>query len=68
MISQFLIFVFSAVVFLSFLIGGAIFLHFKRFGLPADPIFKRIFNVFLIGSAIFIGFSAFFLILNLIRS
>jgi len=66
MISQFLIFVFFLVVFLSFLIGGAIFLHFKRFGLPGDPIFKRIFNIFKIGSIILISFGVFFLILNIL--
>jgi len=65
MISQILIFVFLLVIFLSFLIGGAIFLHFRRFGLPGDPIFKRIFDIFIIGSVILISFSALFLILNL---
>jgi len=66
MISQFLIFVFLLVVFLSFLIGGAIFLHFKRFGLPGDLNFKRIFNIFKIGSIILVGLSTLLLILNLL--
>lgn len=67
MISLFLIFVFFLVVFLSFLIGGAIFIHSKRFGLPDEQRFKRILDIFKIGSAILISLSALFLALNILR-
>lgn len=67
MISLFLIIVLLLVIFVSFLVGWAISLHFRRFGLPGDPIFKRVFNVFKIGSIAFIGLGILFLIINLLR-
>lgn len=66
MISLFLIFVLLLVIFISLLVGWAISLHFRRFGLPGDPSFKRIFNIFKIGSIILIGLGALLLILNLL--
>jgi len=53
------------IILFSFLVGWTISLHSKRFGLPKDPLFKRIFNIFTIGSIVIISFAAFFLILNL---
>lgn len=65
MISILLIITLLLIILFSFLVGWAISLHSKRFGLPEDPSFKRVFNIFKIGSIVIISFSAFFLILNL---
>jgi len=65
MISLILIIVLLLVIFISLLVGWAISLHSKRFGLPEDPSFKRIFNIFKIGSIVIISFGVLFLILNL---
>jgi len=65
MISILLIIALLLIILFSFLVGWVISLHSKRFGLPEDPSFKRVFNIFKIGSIVIISFSAFFLILNL---
>lgn len=71
MISILLIIALLALLFIvlfSSLVGWTISLHSKRFGLPEDPSFKRIFNIFKIGSIVIISFAILFLILILFIS
>jgi hypothetical protein len=68
MISILLVIALLFIILFSFLVAWAISLHSKRFGLPEDPSFKRIFNIFKIGSIVVISFSTFFLILSLFVS
>jgi len=68
MISILLIIALLFIVLFSFLVGWAISLHSKRFGLPEDLSFKRIFNIFKIGSIVIISFAILFLILILFIS
>ena len=64
MIALILVIILLIVICMTLLVGWAISLHYKRFGIVGDPSFKRIFNVFRIGSAILICLALLFIILN----
>jgi len=66
MIAIILIIILLIVICMTLLVVWAFSLHLKRFGLPGDPDFKKIFNIFKTGSFILIGLGILFLILNII--
>ena len=66
MITLILLILLLIVIIMTVLVGWAISLHYKRFGIVEDPSFKRIFYAFKIGSVIIVCLALLLLILDLL--